>query len=124
MLKVMRLQKRGTAGEHTDVIDNTYDISNAERLGKSEVLQCRFISEVLEYNGLLLTVSRITESAILLESKWVDGIIPCSRYVQIHCLIESHQLVSRIIYTRNIESTKYQVSCKTPNFFLTTDQCF
>ena len=37
MLNVMRLQKRGTAGEHTDVVDNTYDISNAERLGKSEV---------------------------------------------------------------------------------------
>jgi len=47
MLKVMRLQKRGTAGEHTDVIDNTYDISNAERLGKSEVWSTVLLSRVV-----------------------------------------------------------------------------
>lgn len=37
-LKYLRLQKRGTAGEHTAVVDHTYDISNSERLGKSEVI--------------------------------------------------------------------------------------
>ena len=37
VLKACRLQKRGTGGEHTPVVDHTYDISNSERLGKSEV---------------------------------------------------------------------------------------
>jgi creatine kinase len=37
ILKTLRLQQRGTGGEHTAVVDHTYDISNSERLGKSEV---------------------------------------------------------------------------------------
>ena len=37
VLDSLRLQKRGTSGEHTDVVDDTWDISNTERLGKSEV---------------------------------------------------------------------------------------
>ena len=37
ILKVLRLQQRGSQGEETDVIDNVYDISNSERLGTSEV---------------------------------------------------------------------------------------
>lgn len=37
ILKKLRLQQRGTGGEHTAVVDHTYDISNSERLGKSEV---------------------------------------------------------------------------------------
>ena len=31
------MQKRGTAGEHTEAVDDVYDISNAARLKKSEV---------------------------------------------------------------------------------------
>ena len=31
------LQKRGTGGEHTEAVDDVYDISNAARLKKSEV---------------------------------------------------------------------------------------
>ena len=32
------MQKRGTSGEHTAAVDDVYDISNAARLKKSEVL--------------------------------------------------------------------------------------
>lgn len=32
------MQKRGTAGEHTDAVDDVYDISNAARLKKTEVI--------------------------------------------------------------------------------------
>ena len=37
ILKKMRLGKRGTGGEASLSTDGTFDISNAERLGKSEV---------------------------------------------------------------------------------------
>lgn len=33
----MKLQKRGTGGVDTAAVGGTYDISNADRLGKSEV---------------------------------------------------------------------------------------
>ena len=33
----LQLQKRGTGGEHTEAIDDVYDISNRARLKKSEV---------------------------------------------------------------------------------------
>jgi len=38
MLKVMKLQKRGTGGVDTAAVGGTFDISNADRLGKSEVM--------------------------------------------------------------------------------------
>nr|BDA39160.1 mitochondrial creatine kinase [Thoracophelia sp. 1 KU-2021] len=37
ILKAMKLQKRGTGGVDTAAVGGTFDISNAERLGKSEV---------------------------------------------------------------------------------------
>lgn len=37
ILKQMRLQKRGTGGVDTAAQGSTYDISNIDRLGKSEV---------------------------------------------------------------------------------------
>jgi len=36
-LNAMKLQKRGTGGVDTAATGGTYDISNADRLGKSEV---------------------------------------------------------------------------------------
>ena len=33
----LQLQKRGTGGEHTEAVDDVYDISNRARLKKSEV---------------------------------------------------------------------------------------
>ena len=37
VLKAMSLQKRGTGGVDTASTDGTFDISNSDRLGKSEV---------------------------------------------------------------------------------------
>ncbi len=37
VLEKMRLQKRGTGGVDTAATGGTYDISNADRIGKSEV---------------------------------------------------------------------------------------
>jgi len=40
------MQKRGTAGEQTEAVDDVYDISNAARLKKSEVscqVCCSFV---------------------------------------------------------------------------------
>lgn len=61
MLKAMKLQKRGTGGVDTAAVGGTFDISNADRLGKSEVelmqalidgvnklVQCE---QILERNG-------------------------------------------------------------------------
>ena len=38
ILKTLRLQKRGTGGVDTAATGGTYDISNVDRLGKSEVI--------------------------------------------------------------------------------------
>ena len=40
-LLTMRLQKRGTGGVDTEATDGTFDISNLDRLGKSEVFMSR-----------------------------------------------------------------------------------
>ena len=37
ILDAMNLQKRGTGGVDTAAVGGTYDISNADRLGRSEV---------------------------------------------------------------------------------------
>lgn len=39
ILKALRLQKRGTGGVDTAATGGVYDISNIDRLGKSEVCQ-------------------------------------------------------------------------------------
>ena len=52
MLKKMRLQKRGTGGVDTAVQGSVYDISNTDRLGKSEVGWCWL---VLVGNEVLIT---------------------------------------------------------------------
>ena len=41
VLKAMKLQKRGTGGVDTASTDGTFDISNSDRLGKSEVSVAR-----------------------------------------------------------------------------------
>jgi len=48
LLAAMRLQERGTGGEHTAVVDHTYDISNSERLGKSEVQLVQLLVDGVE----------------------------------------------------------------------------
>ena len=38
ILSTLKLQKRGTGGVDTAAVGGTFDISNADRLGKSEVI--------------------------------------------------------------------------------------
>lgn len=48
----MKLQKRGTGGVDTAATGGTYDISNADRLGKSEVSNyCVYDTRSLSYNN-------------------------------------------------------------------------
>ena len=44
-MRGLQLQKRGTGGEHTDAVDDVYDMSNRARLKKSEVKKQKFITE-------------------------------------------------------------------------------
>ena len=43
ILKNLRLQKRGTGGVDTAAVGGTFDISNADRLGFSEVELVQFV---------------------------------------------------------------------------------
>nr|BAE16474.1 mitochondrial taurocyamine kinase [Arenicola brasiliensis] len=67
-LKVWRLQPRGTAGEHTDVVDNVYDISNSERLGKSEV---ELVQLVIDGVNRLIEIEKRLE-----KGKKIDDLLP------------------------------------------------
>ena len=40
IVEALEMQKRGSAGEHTDAVDDTFDLSNAARLKKTEVRGC------------------------------------------------------------------------------------
>lgn len=56
VLAALRLQKRGTGGVDTASTDGTFDISNLDRLGSSEVtsaLPNSFIVTIIYYNQTL-----------------------------------------------------------------------
>lgn len=48
ILRALRLQKRGTGGVDTASTDGTFDISNLDRLGSSEVQQVQFVVDGVE----------------------------------------------------------------------------
>jgi len=68
ILKALRLQQRGTGGEHTAVVDNQYDISNQERLGKSEV---QLVQLVVDGVNLLIDMEKRLE-----KGRKIDDLIP------------------------------------------------
>ena len=45
IVEALELQKRGSAGEHTDAVDDTFDLSNAARLKKTEVCGRRCVGD-------------------------------------------------------------------------------
>ncbi|XP_061077871.1 creatine kinase U-type, mitochondrial-like isoform X1 [Conger conger] len=49
ILENLRLQKRGTGGEDTDVVDAVFDISNLDRLGLSEVQLVQMMIDGVNY---------------------------------------------------------------------------
>lgn len=68
ILSSMRLQRRGTRGVDTAVIGDVIDISNADRLGKSEV---ELVQAVVDGMELLIEMEKALE-----EGKSIDQLIP------------------------------------------------
>lgn len=64
----MRLQKRGTGGVDTAATGGVYDISNADRLGKSEV---QLVQAVVDGVELLVEMEKALE-----RGKSIDHLIP------------------------------------------------
>jgi creatine kinase len=71
ILDLLRLQKRGTGGVDTASTDGTYDVSNADRLGFSEVELIQF---VIDGVNLLIKMEKLLE-----ENKPIDGLIPTEK---------------------------------------------
>ena len=68
ILSSMRLQKRGTGGVDTAAKGGTFDISNSDRLGKSEVTLCQ---EVIDGVTLLIDMEKRLE-----RRQSIDSLIP------------------------------------------------
>lgn len=68
ILKNLKLQKRGTGGVDTAATGGVYDISNADRLGKSEV---ELVQSVIDGLELLIQMEKRLESG-----KKIDDLIP------------------------------------------------
>jgi creatine kinase len=68
ILDTLRLQKRGTGGVDTAAVGGTFDISNSERLGKSEVQLCQL---VIDGVNLLIEMEKRLE-----KGKKIDDLIP------------------------------------------------
>merc|ERR1712002_1404013 len=68
ILKNLRLQKRGTGGVDTASVGGTFDISNADRLGFSEVELVQFLVDGV---NLLVTMEKELE-----KGKPIDGLMP------------------------------------------------
>ena len=68
ILKKLRLQKRGTGGVDTASVGGVYDISNADRLGNSEVQQ---VQGVIDGVQLLIEMEKKLE-----KGEPIDDLIP------------------------------------------------
>ena len=64
------LQKRGTGGEHTEAVDDVYDISNRARLKKSER---EFVQLLIDGVSKLIELEKLLE-----EGKSIDDALPAS----------------------------------------------
>jgi creatine kinase len=68
ILKSLRLQKRGTGGVDTASTDGTFDISNSDRLGFSEV---ELVQKVIDGVKLMIEMEKALE-----EGKGIEDQIP------------------------------------------------
>lgn len=59
ILEILRLQKRGVGGVDTEAVGGTYDISNSDRLGSSEVEQ---LQRVVDGVKLLIAMEKCLEA--------------------------------------------------------------
>ncbi|XP_070559688.1 creatine kinase, flagellar-like isoform X2 [Ptychodera flava] len=71
ILKELRLQKRGTGGVDTASTDGTFDISNLDRLGKSEV---KLVQLVVDGVKLLVEMEKALE-----KNESLDDLMPSSK---------------------------------------------
>ena len=70
-MELLRLQKRGTGGVDTAADDGVYDVSNADRLGFSEVELVQFVVDGV---NLLIEMEKLAE-----QGKSYDNLIPKER---------------------------------------------
>jgi len=70
VLDLLRLQKRGTGGVDTASSDGTYDVSNADRIGYSEVELLQFVCDGV---ALLIEMEKLAA-----EGKPIDALIPAT----------------------------------------------
>merc|ERR1712221_3487 len=70
VLDLLRLQKRGTGGVDTASSDGTYDVSNADRIGYSEVELLQFVCDGV---ALLIEMEKLAA-----EGKPFDALIPAT----------------------------------------------
>jgi len=71
ILDKLRLQKRGTGGVDTAAVGSVYDISNADRLGCSEVQQVQYVVDGV---NLLIEMEKRLE-----QGKAIDDLIPAQK---------------------------------------------
>jgi len=71
LLGKLRLQKRGTGGVDTAAVGGTFDISNADRLGFSEVQLCQFVIDGVK---LLIQMEKRLE-----KGESIDDLIPAEK---------------------------------------------
>merc|ERR1712240_325584 len=70
VLDLLRLQKRGTGGVDTASSDGTYDVSNADRIGYSEVELLQFVCDGV---ALLIEMEKLAA-----DGKSYDALIPAT----------------------------------------------
>ena len=76
VLKSLHLQKRGTGGVDTASTDGTFDISNSDRLGFSEV---ELVQKVIDGVKLMIEMEKTIEKGLL-----IDNLIPDANGVTKH----------------------------------------
>ena len=73
ILKNLRLQKRGTGGVDTAAVGGTFDISNADRLGFSEVELVQFVVDGV---NLLVKMEKALE-----KGESIDDLMPAKKWM-------------------------------------------
>ena len=98
ILKSLRLQKRGTGGVDTASTDGIFDISNADRLGYSEV---ELVQKVVDGVKLMIEMEKTLEKGLL-----IDNLIP-----------DQHGVVRHPEYPDLSKHNNHMAKCLTPNVY-------
>ena len=98
ILKSLHLQKRGTGGVDTASTDGIFDISNADRLGHSEV---ELVQKVVDGVKLLIEIEKALEKGLL-----IDSLIP-----------DQNGVVSHPEYPDLSEHNNHMAKCLKPEIY-------